>query len=91
MTTASADAVGDRQRVDVAVADLGIGETRLVELAPRVGEHRLIDVEAEPAFEAAGKELEHAAGARPKIDEHRGNGPGPSAALMASSTSSSAM
>ncbi len=62
-------AIGQRHVVDVAVADLGVRQARRLELERRIGQHRLVDVEAEAALVATGQHLQHAAGTRAEVDQ----------------------
>ncbi len=61
--------VGDRQVVDISLADLAVGEARPLELGPGIGEHGRAAVEAEAAPKAAGEQLQHAARAGAEVDQ----------------------
>ena len=64
-------AVGKRHVEQIAVAGLRVGEPRALELHARIGQHVVIEIEAERAGGAGSKQLEHAPGAGAEIDEKR--------------------
>ena len=62
-------AVGERHIMQIAVADLRVAESGPLELHARIGQHRVIEIEAERAIGAGGEQLEDAASAGAEIDE----------------------
>ena len=51
------------------MANLRVGQTLGVQIGARIGQHRLVDVEAEAALEAVGKQFERPPGAGAEIEE----------------------
>jgi hypothetical protein len=64
-------AIGQRHVEQIAMASLRLGEPRALELHARIGQHVVIEIEAERAFRAGSKQFENAAGAGAEIDEQR--------------------
>lgn len=60
-----------RQRVDVAVANLSRRIARLRQTRARVGQHGLIDIDTETPRVAISQQLQRAAGSRAQIEKER--------------------
>src|SRR4029078_6795644 len=64
-------AVGQRYVIEIAVADLGMGEPCPLELHARISEHVVIEVEDEEAAGAGAEQLEETPRTGAEIDEKR--------------------
>ena len=61
--------VRQSQRVNVTMAHLCPCHLRLRQLAARVRQHRLVEIEAQPTLVAVGKEFQYAARSSTKVDK----------------------